>query len=80
MENSKAFKALEKIEVIINEVRDTFPSVKKDRAKISLKEVNDPVKILKRVGGIITNYTEQNATRKLSSLLEYLGGISKENK
>ena len=78
MENDeKAFEALKKIEKVIDEVRDLFPTIKKE-IKISTKKFNDPLQVLKRVNGIIINYDESNAQRKLESLLKFLGIISKQ--
>ncbi|PIT94311.1 hypothetical protein COT98_04340 [Candidatus Falkowbacteria bacterium CG10_big_fil_rev_8_21_14_0_10_39_9] len=77
--NEKAIEALKKIEKIIDEVRDLFPTIKKE-VKISVKKYDNPLQILKRVNGIIVNYDESNAQRKLESLLKFLGIISqKEN-
>lgn len=73
--NEKAIEALKKIEKIIDEVRDLFPTTKKE-VKISVKKDNNPLQILKRVNGIIVNYDESNAQRKLESLLKFLGIIS----
>ncbi|PIV53099.1 MAG: hypothetical protein COY53_06060 [Elusimicrobia bacterium CG_4_10_14_0_8_um_filter_37_32] len=77
----RAIEALRKIETVINEVRDIFPNIiKKEQIKIVPKDDNDPIRILKRVSGIIVNYNESNAERKLESLLKYLGSISREKK
>ncbi len=75
--NEKAFEALKKIEKVIDEVRDLFPTIKKEQ-KISVKKYDNPLQILKRVNGIIINYDESNAQRKLESLLKFLGIISKQ--
>ena len=71
----KALGALKKIEGVLNEVRDIFPTIKKEQIKISVKKYDDPMIILKRVNGIIVNYDESNAERKLDSLLKFLGVI-----
>ena len=77
----RAIEALRKIETVINEVRDIFPNIiKKEQIKIVPKDDNDPIRILKRVSGIIVNYNESNAERKLESLLKYLGSNSREKK
>ena len=77
----RAIEALRKIETVINEVRDIFPNIiKKEQIKIVPKDDNDPIRILKRVSGIIVNYNESNAERKLESLLKYLVSISREKK
>lgn len=75
--NEKAVEALKKIEKVIDEVRDLFPTIKKE-TKISIKEHGNPLQILKRINGIIINYDESNAQRKLESLLKFLGIISKQ--
>ncbi|MEK7597284.1 MAG: hypothetical protein AAB441_01410 [Patescibacteria group bacterium] len=81
MENKeKAIEALRKIEKVIDDVRDIFPSIKKEQIKISVKKHYDPVQILKRVNGIIVNYDESNAEKKLENLLKFLGIISHEKK
>ena len=80
MENKeKALEALKKIEKVIDEVRDLFPTIKKE-VKISVNKFNNPLQILKRVNGIIINYDESNAQRKLESLLKFLGIISNKEK
>lgn len=71
----KAIGALKKIERVLDEVRDIFPTIKKEQIKISVKKYDDPMIILKRVNGIIVNYDESNAERKLDSLLKFLGVI-----
>jgi len=78
--NEKALEALKKIEKVIDEVRDLFPTIKKDKVKISIKKHDNPLQILKRVNGIIINYDESNAQRKLESLLKFLGIISHKEK
>lgn len=79
--NEKALEALRKIENVINEVRDLFPTIKKKQVKITvIKRYNDPLEILKRINGIIMNYNESNAQGKLENLLKFLGMISSEEK
>lgn len=81
MENKeKAIEALKKIEKALDEVRDIFPTIKKGQIKISVKKYDDPMTILKRVNGIIVNYDESNAERKLDSLLKFLGIIPHKEK
>lgn len=76
MENEeRAVEALKKIEKAIGEVKDLFPPLKKGQIKISVKKYDDPIRILKRVHGIIINYDKSNAERKLDSLLKFLGII-----
>ena len=77
--NEKAIEALKKIEKVIDEVRDLFPTLKKE-VKISVNKFNNPLQVLKRVNGIIINYDEDNAQRKLESLLKFLGIISQKEK
>ena len=70
--NEKAIEALKKIEEIINGVSDMFPNIKSKQAEFPAKKYNDPVKVLKRIDGIIKYYDENNAERKLESLLKFL--------
>lgn len=77
--NEKAIEALKKIEKVIDEVRDLFPTIKKE-VKISVNKLDNPLQILKRVNGIIINYDESNAQRKLESLLKFLGIIPHKEK
>jgi len=78
--NEKALDALKKIEKIIDDVRDLFPTVKKDQVKITVKKYDNPLQILKRINGIIINYDESNAQRKLENLLKFLGIIPRKEK
>ena len=78
--NEKALEALKKIEKVIDEVRNLFPTIKKEQVKIVVKKYDDPLQILKRINGIIVNYDESNAERKLESLLKFLGIISRGDK
>lgn len=74
MENKeRVTEALRKIEMVINEVRDLFPSIKKEQIQISTKKYDDPIKVLKKIDGIIRHYDESNAERKLENLLNFLG-------
>jgi len=77
--NEKAIEALKKIEKVIDEVRDLFPTIKKE-VKISVNKFSNPLQVLKRVNGIIINFDEDNAQRKLESLLKFLGIISQKEK
>ena len=77
--NEKAIEALKKIEKVIDEVRDLFPTIKKE-VKMCVNKFNNPLQVLKRVNGIIINYDEDNAQRKLESLLKFLGIISQKEK
>lgn len=78
--NKKSLEALNKIEQILNEVRDLFTDIPKVQieAKLASKKYENPLKILKRVNGIIINYNESNAERKLKSLLNFLAIRSKD--
>ena len=78
--NEKAIEALKKIEKVIDEVRDLFPTIKKEQIKIAVKNHDNPLQILKRINGIIVNYDESNAERKLESLLKFLGIIPHKEK
>jgi len=78
--NEKAIEALEKIEKAIDEIRDLFPTIKKEQVKISVKKGDNALQILKRINGIIINYDESNAQRKLENLLKFLGIISSKEK
>lgn len=77
--NEKAIEALKKIEKVIDEIRDLFPTIKKE-VKIPVNKFSNPLQILKRVNGIIINYDESNAQRKLESLLKFLGIIFQKEK
>jgi phage-related protein len=78
--NEKALDALRKIENVIDEVKDMFPSIEKGQVKIATKKYSDPLRTLKKVSGIIVNYDESNAERKLDSLLKFLGIIPYKEK
>ncbi len=69
--------ALIKIQKIAEEVQDLFPDVKKVNLTKVVNEKSESsqvnaIKVLKRVSGIIANYDESNAERKLESLLKFL--------
>lgn len=78
-QNKKAVEALKKVEVILDEVKDLFPLITKEKIRIKLpdSEPSESVKILKRVNGIIKNFNEDNAERKLKSLLQFVSALSK---
>ena len=69
-ENKRITDAFAKIELAINEINDLFPSIPKTQIKI--RTTTDPLKILKRMHGIIKNYNEENAERKLKNLVALL--------
>lgn len=72
----RAIDALKKIEDILNDVRDLYPEVKK--VKVSETKFLNAFAVLKRVNGIIVNYNEENAERKLKSLMAFLGTTGKK--
>jgi len=75
-QNKRALDALRKIEVTLEEIKDLFPLIPAGQVKIKVAnpKYTEPLKILKRVNnGIIKNFDESNAERKLKSLLEFLG-------
>lgn len=78
--NERIFDALRKIEKIIDNVKNLFPTIEKSQAKIAVKNYDNPFQILKRINGIITNYNKSNAKIKLESLLKFLGIIPYEKK
>lgn len=78
--NNRAFEALRKIEKVIEEIKDLFSNPKKLGIKNISKKYDDPLKMLKRINGIITNYDETNAERKLKSLFQFLGIVSHDDK
>lgn len=84
--NQIALEALNKIIGVVNSVREVFPispevegKAEKARNKKAGKPIN-PFKILKRVDGIIRNYHEGNAERKLRSLMDFLSVFPKDFK
>lgn len=78
MKETRALEALNKIEKIVKEVQDLFPNINKNKNQIPTTKDSDVVKILKRVNGIIANHNENNAERKLESLINFLSGVTKK--
>lgn len=74
--NQKALEAIKKIEKVINEVRDLFPTIEMKQIKIKVKKDSNALRILKRVDGIIKNYDKANAKRKFETLLKFLESVS----
>lgn len=76
--NKKGLEALEKIQEILDGVRHLFPETAKsvNFGNSKRKPPVNPLKVLKRVQGIITNYNEDNAESKLKSLFAFLKAIS----
>ncbi len=74
-QNKRVLDALRKIEIALEEIKDLFPLIPAGQIKIKVAnpKYTEPLKILKRVNGIIKNLDESNAERKLKSLLEFLG-------
>lgn len=72
--NKRAFDALKRINKILDEVRDLFPTIPKSEVKDKIvnKKYSDPLKILKRINGILGNFNEDNAEIKLKNLLRFL--------
>ena len=78
MENNKrVLEALEKIDKIIDEIRDLFPTIKNTKITMAVKKYGDPLQTLEKISGIIVNYDESNTERKLESLLRFLGIIKR---
>jgi hypothetical protein len=80
-DNKKALEALEKINKILDEVKYLFPMIPKSEVKVKVvnKKYADPLKILKRINGIIVNFNKDNAEIKLKNLLRFLKiSINKE--
>lgn len=79
MENNKqkALTAIQKIDELVSQFKDIFPS---PIAKLPNKkngEQIDPIRTLKRVNGIIKGFNEENATRKLDSLAKFFDALRK---
>lgn len=72
---TKALDALEKILNIINGVKDILPQPPKEKMSVNLDNPKyaDPLKILKRVMGIVGKPTEEDAERRLKDLMGFLG-------
>lgn len=75
MNTEKELKAIQKIDEILMDFRESFisPIIKLPKKKNG--EEVDPVKLLKRVNGIIKGFTEENAKRKVDSLIKFFEGI-----
>ena len=74
METDKTIKCIKEIENLITQYNFEFPEkIKTGKIK---KEI-DPLKIIKRISGIITNANETNAEMKLKSLIKFLSAIKK---
>ena len=79
--NELALEALEKINGILDGIRGNFPlspqaEERATKAKGAAgRKPLDPMRVLKRVNGIIKNYHEGNAERKVKSLVEFLSGL-----
>ena len=74
----RALDALNKIETVLDTVKDLFPEAKGGAVKISDTARSNAFVVLKRVMGIISNYNEENAEKKLKNVMKFLGAISKE--
>lgn len=74
--NKKTLEVLTKINSLLDEVRDLFPPPNQImNPTIKAKPTNNenyPLKILKRVNGIIKGFNEENAERKLKNLVALL--------
>lgn len=83
MNEEIAFEALSAINNVLEKYKNKYPEMflKNENAKKGIvnKKVKteiDPLKILKRVDGIIKNYNEQNATRKLENLINLISQLN----
>lgn len=77
-ENNKkeAIKILKDVEEVLSGAKKLFPRIFESKAKrkavIAKDSYADPLKTLKRVNGIISNFNENNAEEKLKNLLAFL--------
>lgn len=82
-DDKKAIKALKEIQKTIDHVKDIFDkeevSLDKDKKESNNKKQIKPKKTLKRVQGIIKNFNEDNAYRKLKHLVRFLDSISEND-
>lgn len=78
MDNKKELNALQKIDKILSEFREFFPAPIQLPKKKS-GEDSDPMRLLKRVNGIIKGFNEENSKRKVDNLLKFFDGIRKRN-
>ena len=74
----RAVDALEKIEKVLNGVKDLFPLAKTKDVKISENVRSKAFIMLKRISGIIANYNENNAELKLNNVMGLLGALPKK--
>jgi len=73
VDKQKALQALKDIDSILNGVRNFFPKTSEER-----KESSNEVRLLKRASGIIVKFNEENAERKLKSLIAFIDSIKKD--
>ena len=76
----RAVDALEKIEKVLDGVKDLFPLAKMKGIKISESARSKAFVMLKRISAIIVNYNESNAELKLKNVMGLLGALPKEKK
>jgi hypothetical protein len=77
MDSKKGLDALQKIDKILSELRGFFPEPINKLPKNKNGEESNPIRLLKRVNGIITGFNEENAERKVNNLLKFFDGIRK---
>ena len=74
--NERIIIALDEINKIIEGVKDIIPTGIKKIEKNKEQKPWDPEKILWKISRIIMNYNEENAERKLSSVMGFLKKIN----
>ena len=68
----KALNSLKNIAQALEEVKDLFPEIPK-KISVDITKYKDPLRTLKKINGIIKNYSETNAELKLRNVLRLLG-------
>ena len=76
----RAVDALNKIEKVLDDVKDLFALAKSSSVKISENARSKAFVMLKRISGIIANYNESNAEIKLRNVMGLLGALPKKQK
>ncbi|MDP3875162.1 MAG: hypothetical protein Q8Q22_01415 [bacterium] len=76
MDSKKELNALQRIDDILSEFKEFFPAPIQLPRKKSGEEF-DPMRLLKRVNGIIIGFNDDNAKRKVDNLLKFFDGIRK---
>jgi len=71
--NKRIQDALSNITKVLETMRDLYPDIPKGQIEIkNTKYAKDPLKILKRIDGIIKGFNEENAERKFNSVMAFL--------